>query len=593
MSNFESDSVSSLHKRWLFTNLNPSSKRFSYLIASLSLFTNIVLINFIITNQNIIGLAINSPIIIGIFTATLIFDYLSLRGTPLNRFSKVLHVSAFANLLWTLTVIGGFLSEFIINTHSPPINLVLHGMFMSIGLRIGIFISVFGASLKRSIPVSFIQPLIIFILLSFFYFNHIFYTNFLVYLFGGIILLIGVMWTVVVDRIGRPTTKSAFKILQAFLIAWTENKSDEMEKIAESKANYKNVNTIIVKFIPDQPNDISLILPELHPGPFNPIGGSNLPFDLFKFYSNSAMVMHSISDHSLNIPSQKQVSKYLESLKDLQQIESGNKCTIPLKISKKDCNCTGLAIGDSIIIFFSKSPSGMEDIPPEVKEILEDFAYSIGYKQILIIDTHNSMGEKIESEHINILISIGKETIQNLKSQNQYPFKIGYSNTFKIGDKIKAELSKLSDLGPAQFGVLILLINNKEYTLCWCDSNNMKNGIRERIIEEMESIGSNIIEVCTSDTHSTSGKRNTKGYYTLGDITPTEKIINTFKILRQEAQKTITNSSYEIYKTQSQVMVMGNDQFDDYSNALEKSFKITKIFLGITFIVYILMLLFT
>ena len=55
---------------------------------------------------------------------TLIFDYLSLRGTPLNRFSKVLHVSAFANLLWTLTVIGGYISEFIINTNSPNINFV-------------------------------------------------------------------------------------------------------------------------------------------------------------------------------------------------------------------------------------------------------------------------------------------------------------------------------------------------------------------------------------------------------------------------------------------------------------------------------------
>ncbi|TVP40614.1 hypothetical protein NARC_60001 [Candidatus Nitrosocosmicus arcticus] len=38
---------------------------------------------------------------------------------------------------------------------------------------------------------------------------------------------------------------------------------------------------------------------------------------------------------------------------------------------------------------------------------------------------------------------------------------------------------------------------------------------------------------------------------------------------------------------------MGNNQFDDYSNALEKSFQVTKIFLAITFVVYILMLLFT
>ena len=59
------------------------------------------------------------------------------------------------------------------------------------------------------------------------------------------------------------------------------------------------------------------------------------------------------------------------------------------------------------------------------------------------------------------------------------------------------------------------------------------------------------------------------------------------------AQQSVNDSEYEIYKSESQIMVMGNDQFDDYSNALEKSFKVTKIFLAITFVIYIAMLLIT
>ena len=102
-----------------------------------------------------------------------------------------------------------------------------------------------------------------------------------------------------------------------------------------------------------------------------------------------------------------------------------------------------------------------------------------------------------------------------------------------------------------------------------------------------------IIEICTSDTHSTSGKRNIKGYYTLGDVTPETKILNIFKYLTTRAKNFLDDSTFDIFKIESQVMVMGNDQFDDYSNALEKSFLVTKIFLAITFVVYILMLLFT
>ncbi|MBA3978313.1 MAG: DUF2070 family protein [Nitrosopumilus sp.] len=587
MSNFDSDSISSLHKRWLFTNINPSSEKFSYLISVVSLLTNIILINFIINQNDITEFVLASPVIVGVFTVTLLSDFLSLKGTPLNRMSKVLHVAAFANLLWTLTVIFSYVSEFIIYTNHPAINSIMQGMFMAIGLRIGIFTSVFGASLKRAIPISFIQPLIIFILISFFYFNHIFFTNLSVYLFGAVILTIGIIWAIVIDRIGRPNFSSAFKILQAFLKAWTENKSDEMERIAEEKANSKSVKTFLIKL--KSKKNVMIVLPELHPGPFNPIGGSNLPYDIFNFYNKSAMVMHSISDHSLNIPSQNEVKKYLNSLNHLEYLESGDKCTIPVSYSIGDCNCTGFALGKNAIILLSKSPSGMEDIPPDVKSLLEQYSKELGFEQTLIIDSHNSMGEKIEKRDINNFISMGKKCLEKITESEQFPFKIGYSNSFQIEN----QMIKSPDLGDGQFGTLTISIKNKEYVLCWCDSNNMKNGIREKIIAKLKSEGYNVIEVCTSDTHSTSGKRNTKGYYTLGDITNETKIINIFLQLVKLSRESVSDSTFEIHKSESEVMVMGNDQFDDYSYALEKSFKVTKIFLSVTFIIYIAMLLVT
>jgi putative membrane protein len=590
MSNPESDSISSLHKRWIFTNINPTSQKFSYIIAIASLITNIIVINFVITTHNLVEFIISSPIIVTVFSATLLFDYLSLKGTPLNRFSKVLHVAAFASLLWTLTVILSYVSGFIIYTNHAAINSVMQGMFMAIGLRIGIFTSVFGASLKRAVPISFMQPLIIFIIISFLYFNHIFFTNLSVYLFGAIILTTGVLWAIIIDRLGRPSFASAFKILQAFLKAWTENKYEEMERIAEEKANSRVVKTLFIK-LRSQKN-VTIVLPELHPGPFNPIGGSNLPFDIFKFYSKSAMVMHSISDHSLNIPSHKEVKKYLDSLNQSTFLESGDKCTIPITQSINDCNCSGLALGKNVILFLSKSPSGMEDIPQEVKLSLEQHSKELGFVQTLIIDSHNSMGEKIESKDIDNFIYLGKKCLEKIKDSEQFLFKVGYANSFQI-DQTKNEIKKSPDLGNGQFGLLTISIKNKEYVLCWCDSNNMKNGIREKIMNDLNLEGYNVIEICTSDTHSTSGKRNTKGYYTLGDTTNETKITDIFRQLVKLSQKSINESTYEIYKSESQVMVMGNDQFDDYSNALEKSFKVTKIFLAVTFVIYIAMLLIT
>jgi len=50
-----------------------------------------------------------------------------------------------------------------------------------------------------------------------------------------------------------------------------------------------------------------MILPDLHPGPFHPVGGSDIPHKIYKTMNSSAMVLHSISDHSLNLPSQQDV----------------------------------------------------------------------------------------------------------------------------------------------------------------------------------------------------------------------------------------------------------------------------------------------
>jgi len=183
--------------------------------------------------------------------------------------------------------------------------------------------------------------------------------------------------------------------------------------------------------------------------------------------------------------------------------------------------------------------------------------------------------------------------LQKLVVSPQHKFKIGYTNSYQNEDLKFKDLEKFPDLGKGQFGVLVISIKDVDHLLCWTDSNNMKNGIRERIIESLRSKGFKIIEICTSDTHATSGKRNTKGYYTLGDVTPVERIIEVLDHLAISAKNRTNPSTFEIYKTESRVLVMGNDQFDDYSNALEKSFLVTKVFLAVTFVVYVSMLLFT
>jgi putative membrane protein len=584
-----SDSVSNIHRRWSLTRLNPSSYKFSFLVSILSTTIIIVICHFYLLKTD--WFIFVSHLLLGLMTTigANFLDFFLLRGTPNNRITKIYHVSAFANILWVLTILLGIASDILLSKDEITTNYIVEGMFLAIGLRTGIFTSVFGATISKAITVSLISPLLfLFAFLPFtFYFEAL--TTPIALGFGSSLLLLGIIWTISADRAGRPRIESTFRVLQAFLAAWTENKAENMEKITESRAHIETVMTYILKFKTMNSNEIFMILPDLHPGPFHPIGGSNLPYLLYMLFSKNAMVMHSISDHSLNIPSKKEVNKYVNTLSESRQSEVGTVCTNPIQIKMGKCTVTGIAFGHSVIVFLSMAPIGMDDVPEHIRTALEHYSADIGFHNILIVDTHNAMGEFLNRQDSNIMISAAKHCLNELIHARQHEFKIGFSSSAELSYNIES----MQDLGQSGLSSLLLLVEEKEYFIGWADSNNMDNGLRDYIISRLNNNRINMLEICTSDTHSTSGKRNRQGYYTFGNISKPDQVANIYLQLSRKSIEKASPSTYELLSSRSAIKVMGKNQFKDYSIALEKSMNLTKIFLVITVMVFIGMLIFS
>ncbi|MGI8834164.1 MAG: DUF2070 family protein, partial [Nitrososphaeraceae archaeon] len=155
----EVDSVSSIHKRWFFTLINPSSYKTSLIVYELTT-AIIVCIYQLLTPDNALAFGIDIVLSISVVSTGIFLDYVLLRGTPVNKISKVIHVSAFANLLWIVTIILGMVTNLILAKTTEVSAYIIAGMFMAIGLRYGIFVSVFGAGTLRSISVAVVVPLI-------------------------------------------------------------------------------------------------------------------------------------------------------------------------------------------------------------------------------------------------------------------------------------------------------------------------------------------------------------------------------------------------------------------------------------------------
>jgi len=119
----------------------------------------------------------------------------------------------------------------------------------------------------------------------------------------------------------------------------------------------------------------------------------------------------------------------------------------------------------------------------------------------------------------------------------------------------------------------------------------MKNTARDYIVSKINrNATTTMLEICSSDTHSTSGKRTREGYFALGTTTNLDEIATAYIHLCTKAAETAGRSSFELAYTESPIKVMGKKQFEDYSSALDRSVNVTKIFIAITVASFIAML---
>jgi len=578
------DDVSNIHRRWAVTRINPSSSRVSYSIWIACAVVIVVVSHVYNLQAGIAGLAVYLPVSLASLVGSHFLDYLALQGAPLHKLSKIAHVSAFANVFWSMTVLLGIAAD-IVFSKSPSMDYVIAGMLLAVGFRIGLFISVIGASTTRGILVSFIQPVIFFFaFMPPTSYQSIVMQSYLGIAFGAILLAIGIVWTVIADRAGRPGVKSTFGLLRAFLVAWSENRVDMIEELIEARAHQNIITTKVIRFL-FAGNQAAIVLPDVHPGPFSMVGGSDLPYVLYERFSKRALVMHSVSDHSLNIPSKKELEKYVKDLRQMTTKEKGRMCSEPVQVKINNSTSTGIAFGDTAMVMLSLAPTGMEDIPRSVSSELESFGATIGFSDVLVVDCHNAMGKHLNDSDRNDLIASAKQCLDQLKKQPQKHFKVGFASL----DDVDHRMQRTDELGQGGLAVLVISIDNKNYVIGWADSNNMENRARDYIVSRIKG-NATMLEICSSDTHSTSGKRTREGYFALGTTMDLDKIATAYIQLCYKATELAAASAFELTWAQSAIKVMGRKQFEDYSSALDRSVNVTKIFIAITISSFIAML---
>ncbi len=561
------DDVSNIHNRFSLTLINPSSHYFS-LVGSLVVATVITVITYLAYFDSEEFL-FRIPLVVGVLAITQLLDT---RFTKKKEYSKSLHVSLFANLLWIATLLMGLLASVVLSKETS-LFFITFGMFLFASIRIGVFTTTLGVSIRKIWAICMIQPLAMFLVLIPQDMWISMLTNPMSLGYGITFLIIASAWSLITDKAGRPGMKSTHKTIQAYL-ASQKNDFTDAEELMEQRSSETKVSTSQIRLLSSNGNtEFRMILPEIHPGPYHPVGGSNIPYLIYKNYNSSAMVLHSISDHALNLPSKNEVEKYLKNLENSEVREEGLQCTEPVTVQINKASVTGLLFGKSPLLFLSLSPHGMEDIPSYMKTEIEQYAKNRSYVRTIIVDCHNAMGKEITKEDGEDMLKAAKSCLDTLITKDSFPIEFGYANSDEMD--VWTE-----DLGMGGIGIVCLKINDKKYFLGWADANNMENGVREKIIDSFAKRDFQLLEICTSDTHYAPVKaRNRNGYYQLGLITGAEKLSKWFLDIAETAETKTTTAKYEILENQTDVKIMGQGIFEDFSKALDNSLKISKGFM--------------
>ncbi len=563
-----SDDVSRIHNRYSLTLFTPSSY---YLSLALSIIISVGIVasvHFGYLNNNNFVLPLLSTI--GVLVISQLFDSRFIKN---KEYSKVLHMSLFGNILWLLLCLSGLAAFYILSKPEISLNHVAIGAFIFASFRIGIFSTTLGVNLKKSWALCLIQPIGMFLAMMPMDLWESSLLNPTTLFFGFAFLAIATVWSYLTDKAGRPGVESTHKLVQAYLSS-RNNDYSEIETMIEGCSKQSQVSTSQVRLkTNDGISDVRLVLPEIHPGPYHPIGGSNIPYLIYKNLDSSAMVMHSISDHALNLPSKQQVETYLKSLSSSSVSEEGLYCTEPVVVQINKARVVGLLFEKNALLFMSLSPHGMEDLPSYIKSEIEQYSKNRNFERVMLVDCHNAMGEEISKTDSEDMLKAAKSCLDTLITKESYPLEFGYANSKSID-------VHTPDLGLGGLGILCLKLNNKKYFFGWADANNMENGVREFVVNHLSEKGYSLLEICTSDTHfSQTMVRTKQGYYQFGSVTKKEQIAQWYLQIARQADETIKPAAFEILEHKTKVKIMGPKIFEDYSKAIENSLRLTKGFM--------------
>jgi putative membrane protein len=380
---------------------------------------------------------------------------------------------------------------------------------------------------------------------------------------GIVVLLMAIVFLAKIDMVKTKTGIPSLMLLRAFLKTWVEREPTELEAFFSLYARNDSVPTDII-IAELQGKKVVITIPGIHPGPFSPVGSYNLSELLYEELKRSGItpiVLHGTGGHERNVPTNKIAQEYVTTISRLVQEQNNIQQPMmrgPLRSRIGTTNITTLAFGDQMLALVSSSPYRSDDLDPNTVKDAFSAASTLGL-HVIIVDAHNSVdGQNPPQE--NIAKEEWSEIFRNTLKMQDFEFKLGVANSNDI------EFKRDIDISDGGISVVVFATKAAKYVLVTADSNNAKSGLKEKVTSELTSLGFDLLELCTSDTHKLAARNLTsRGYFALGERTDPQIILECIKKLTKIADDRLDTYGLQVVEVRSNVPLIGSDSLDDFA----------------------------
>ena len=336
----------------------------------------------------------------------------------------------FTGIMGLSLLIGQIITIFLRNVTFQEVFLIL-GTILSYIFAFGVYFSFTTVGKYGNFILAFIQPVIIITLYSILasQIPFLFFIRAIIF-FTICAIFFAIPYARSMARVSniyrQATGIGGYPFIRAFVLSMLTEDNDELLEGFFDKIGV-NTNALIqylaIRSKATQKLKGLFVVPHVHFGPFKTCGSSDLPAHIYKTFSHiqGTTVYHTTNDHTQNLTSQKELEKVLSKIKsDVKYIEEDNKIewikqvnTITRSMSNS-AKLIGVDINNVAIIFLTRHPLPSDDIQVEIGNKIRKIAKDKGYREVIIIDSHNSIIEdevliRNKSIEANDLITVSEK----------------------------------------------------------------------------------------------------------------------------------------------------------------------------------------